>query len=154
MELRHGNFAINLPDDWEDRTTLLLVAPSRAAGRPTKNPIVEGGPAVSINFLIDDHEPRETLSAQATQLQTLDCGFATLSEGPFTVPLGPAWHQVQRLQMDGRWVRQLVVACKVGPLTLVASAAAIDERFDHTQAELTKILQSMHRAETARGVER
>lgn len=127
-----------------DQSTLLFVAPPTRETLPTAAKVREQAEAVSINFVTDPSgDPRKILAEQARELEQLDAGLRVLDEGPFTCGLGEGWSYVQRLTLQSVPVRQLVVACSVGPLTVVATAAAPDSRFEGARERLAAVLASL-----------
>lgn len=143
-EVRHGGFAIDVPDGWSDQSTLLFVGPLE----PTSATSLESTRAlpetIAIRFsMVGADDPRQLLIAQADQLADIDPDFEVTDEGSFDCPLGDGFQYTHRLSLDGVTMRQITVACAVGAVVIVATASAADERFDKKKAELIAILSSM-----------
>ncbi len=147
MQFRHGAFVIDLPGDWEDRSTLCFMAPPPAdLSLPTQSPVAETTELVSISFVDVDVEvpitAREFLAAESEQLST-EPSYDLVDEGAFQSPLGDAWRYVHRLDVDGLLVRQVNVAARVGDIMVVATASFVDEKTDFVDEQINTILSSL-----------
>ena len=137
VEVRHGGFALDLPEGWSDQSTLLFIGPT-GDGFPD---------AVSVKFSLDaPATPRAILDAQAAQLGMVDPDFTVLDDGPFHCGLGDGWRFVQRLTLDGVVMQQITAAVIVGGVTVIATASAGEARFAEQEAKLVEVLESMRSA--------
>ncbi len=143
MEFRHGGLRLDLPDGWLDQSTLLFVAPPTRESTMSTHRVVEPSEAVSVNFVLDPGDPKALLAEQARSLAAADPDFEVLEEAPFACGLGDGWCCVQRMAVRGVPVRQIAVACAVGPVAVVATAAAPESSFGASRARLRAILESM-----------
>ena len=144
MKLKHGALVIDLPDTWTDQSSLLFVAPREEQQLPTTAAVQRPTEAVAMNFLIaDTDDPRAILEQQADRMRELHAGFEVLEDGPFTCGLGKGWRYIQRLTVAEVPVRQIAVACVIGPVAVVATASAAEARFQRCEKQLAAILESM-----------
>ena len=144
MHICHGGLVVDVPESWADRSTLLFVAPQEDNRLPTAQPVEQSTEAVSINFVRDvEGDASAVLHDQIERLRAVDPEFQMLHEEPFTCGLGTGWQITQRLHLAGVAVRQLVAACVVGRICIVATASATDERFSQHEPRLRAILQSL-----------
>jgi hypothetical protein len=143
MQFRHGGLTLELPNDWMDQSTLLFVAPPTSENVMSTHKVAEQSEAISINFVLAPGDVKALLAEQAEALGANDPGFEILEEGAFSCGLGEGWSYVQRMTIQGIPVRQLTVACPVGPIAVVATAAAPDGRFDDARERLHEILMSI-----------
>jgi len=143
MQIQHGALAIDVPADWQDQSTVLFVAPRTEESLTTLSTVEQPTEAVSLTFVTDSDDPKRILERQAESLRKMDAGFELLGEGPFETALGSGWSYEQRFDMGGSVVRQLAVACRVGPVVVLATGAAVDARFDRHRNQLAAILASL-----------
>ena len=149
MEVRHGAIVIDVPNEWEDRSTLLFVAPQPQSNLPTANEVHDSTEAVSVRFVMGSDSAEDYLAAQAAELAELRTGHELQAQGTFACGLDGAWHHVRRVEVAGQRLRQLAVAAPLGPMLVVATAAAGDARFDFVREQLTAILSSLRLARGA-----
>lgn len=145
MKVRHGNLGLEVPDSWSDQSTLLFVAPlPEAPALPMLRAQDEPTEAVSVAFRrAQGKSAQALLEEQAQALSTMDEGFVVLSSGPFSSGLGPGWKITQRVLMGGAALRQISAAFVLGPVAVIATAAASDARFERVEVALTQVLRSL-----------
>ncbi len=149
MQLRHGGLTIEVPDDWEDRSTLLFVAPRDTAELPTVAAVQRPTEAVAIAFVrVKSGETAEdVMRSQAEQARALNPEFEVSDAGPIDSALGSGWCQTQSLTVFDMPVRQLSAAFVVGPVAVVATASAAESRFARCSEMLSSVLRSLGPAE-------
>lgn len=141
--IRHGGLEVDLPGDWEDRSSLLFVAPS-ADSLPEGHKQDPAREAVTIDFTFGEgRDPRLILEERAEGLRKIDPGFEVIERGPFECGFGRAFCYEQRLTLGEVRVRQLAVVCCTGPVVISATAAASDDRFDLVRPRLETVLRSL-----------
>ncbi|MBI5511971.1 MAG: hypothetical protein HY903_24705 [Deltaproteobacteria bacterium] len=141
MLLQHGALAIDLPGNWLDHSTLLFLRPPDGIAAPTAR-IEQVPEAISLSFM-RGVTAEVALLRQAEQLRALDPTMVVLRETAFPCALGAARAYEQRVTLNGRAVQQLVVACVVGEVTVLISAAASVERFPRYESELATIIKNI-----------
>lgn len=133
---------LDLPADWEDRSSLLFVAPE-APEVPTKQRIEASREALHVDFAFDHRSPKTILEGRAEALREVDPTFEIVASEPFTCELGDGWCLDQRVTIADVTVRQLAVVVTVGPIIVSATAAAGEDRFPFMRPKLEKVLRSM-----------
>lgn len=142
--IRHGGLEVDLPGDWEDRSSLLFVAPASDASLPVGNKVEASREAITIDFTFGDgRDAKVILEERAAGLRKIDPGFEVIEQGPFECGFGEAWCYEQRLTLGEVRVRQLAVVCCVGPVAISATAAASEERFGAVRPRLEAVLRSL-----------
>lgn len=145
MRFQHGGLALDVPDNWADQSTLLFVGPPEDGPQlPTMASSGRSGEAVQVSFYLAQGDgPREFLTHQMAQVTEIDPEVSVLEGGPFECGLGQGWQIVQRAQLDGFVVRQLVACVFRDQAAIVASAVASEGRFPLVRDRLQEILQSL-----------
>jgi hypothetical protein len=134
---------LDVPPDWSDASTLTFVAPAPAIEAPTVQPTAPGTVAVTVRVVRSEQTPKEALEEQRRELERMEVDYRLLDEGPFAAQVGPGWHHLQRLDLDGRGVQQLAFACRLGPFMVLASGACPEARYPHVQAQLRAVIASI-----------
>jgi hypothetical protein len=145
MRLRYGIITVELPKDWRDCSTLLFVGPptERDASLPALNRQSPSAPSVAVQLVKHDGPPDALLARQIAELTRLGSTYELLGEGAFDARAGRAWSCSQRIQIDGRWVRQLSVAISLGGAAILATASATAELFELARERLEGIIRSI-----------
>lgn len=152
--VRHGGFAIDVPDGWSDQSTLLFVAPRLASDPRSLHGEVKPTETISVRFVLGagageagagalELDAAGLLASQVEALKVTDPDFTVLATGPFTSGLGEGWQQTQRITVGGVALLQLATATVIGPIAILATATAAEAKFANVEAQLTSVLSSM-----------
>ncbi len=129
MQHRHQNIAFELPDDWNDRSTLLYIGPDDQP--PT---------ALSISFVeAADVTPKQVLHEQARLYAQSDPSFEVHEESAFD----EGWQMRQSMQTDNLNMQQVTIALRTGDTIVLATASCEASHYETSAEALSQILRSI-----------
>lgn len=134
MDIKHNEFTTAIPDDWEDRTMLTLVAPFAP------------GDAFAANVVVTKHQimPRESIeSFVAEQLEIMKANapdFQLLDVRKTSVQGFPASQQLHRFQTDAGAMQQVQTFILCGKIIFSITGTARLQDFDRHIAAFRQIV--------------
>lgn len=141
--MRHGRLAIDVPNGWTDRSTLLYVGPPPAL--PTTAQRELPGPSITMTTVrVKGEQPtaeaRAILDDELAGLRAMDVGLEVLRVEDFTTAMGDGVLSTHRLALDGVRLLQLHAVVVVGQIAVRAAASSSElER----EADMKKWLASL-----------
>jgi hypothetical protein len=142
--MRHGRVSFDIPDDWNDRSTLLFVGPPPSL--PTANAARMPQPSMTMTFARTkgEHalqEARAILDEELAGLAAMNVGLEVLKMEEFETAIGKGALSTHRLSLEGLRLLQLQVVVVTGQIAV--RAAASGDGSPASEDALRKILASL-----------
>jgi hypothetical protein len=132
--VEHGRIRVHLPGDWEDRSTLLFLAPAHAGPAAPMSAKAPAKRHRNLSITLD-----RTDAESAEQFVKKLLGVATAEPIELAARAGAC--AARRVQTPDGWVRQLVAAAIVEPGLVLLAIASVDEgSFEAHRAELVGLM--------------
>jgi hypothetical protein len=139
-EIRHGKLSITVPDDWSDRSSIVLVAPAESGltAPQTGKPAPRYAPNVVITFVPNDGAATSARDYAAEMGRALTEGGVRHKEiASAALALGDdeAWSVTRELDADGLLIQQQTVVL-LRPSFVVIATATLERSAARTRSEL------------------
>jgi hypothetical protein len=128
-EQKYGRLTLDVPDGWQDESTLLFVTPPAAgmaaplSGRAAES--FRANVSVSVQPLVegDPTEPRAYLEAATALLRAHGAAFEDAGASSITIGGRAGWAMERVLEHGGRLVRQLTAVAIADGRAVIATAS-------------------------------